>query len=154
MVQGRPPGYKHSQETRDKIRDSLLGKKRNLITKEKISKSMTGKTKSKAHRDAISDSLKDVNKKCLLRFLELKSEYPECASFFEENERELILAMQTIKSEQELLHIRKFVETTSLDDISQFNSRYQYDSSSMYAQEQVMISLIDSASFVRKALKK
>lgn len=152
MSRGRKPGYKHSQETRDKIRQSRLGKSQDESTKNKIRQSMSGRSKSKEHREAISSSLYDLERKCVLRFLELRSEYPEHQEFFDNNREELLFAMRSIKSEKELRDIRKYIETTPLEDAPQVSTSYQYSSSSCYAQEDAMIALLDAASFLRKIL--
>jgi hypothetical protein len=64
MVKGRKPGYKHSEET-----------------KSKISQSMQGRSKSKEHRERIALSMYDLDGKCLKRLEELRSDYPEQQEF-------------------------------------------------------------------------
>ena len=150
MSRGRKPGYKHSEITREKIRKSHLGKTQKNSTKEKISNSMQGLPKSPKHRDAIADSLYDVEHKCMLRFLELRSEYPDHQDFFDKNQSELLFAMRSVKSEKELRDIKRYIETTRLDEALQQYTSYQYESSSFYAQEDAMISLLDAISFLRK----
>lgn len=152
MPSGRRPGYKHSAETREKIRKARLGKTQEKQTRDKISESMTGRPKSTAHREAISDSLHDLDRKCMQRYLALRAEYPGHEDFFDEHQAELLFAMRSIKSEKELRDIRKYIETTPLEDAPQVSTSYQYSSSSCYAQEDAMIALLDAASFLRKIL--
>lgn len=152
MPSGRRPGYKHSEETREKIRKSRLGQIQEKQTREKISESLIGRPKSTAHRDAISDSLSDLDRKCMRRYLELRAEYPDHQDFFDERRSELLLAMRSIKSEKELRDIRKYIETTPLEDAPQVSTCYQYASNSCYAQEDAVIALLDAASFLRKIL--
>lgn len=133
MQRGRKPGYKHSEET-----------------KAKISKSLSGRPKSVEHRDALSDSKHNLERKCMLRFLELRSQYPEHKEFFDANKSRLLFAMRTIKSEKELRDIRKHIESISLEDVPPVSTSYQYESSSCYAQEDAMIALIDAMSFLEK----
>jgi len=146
MAQGRKPGYKHSAETIEKIRQSRLGNKQSAGTRSKISESMVGRTKTIQHKDNISESLFDLESKCLKRFIALKEEYPGQEAFFENNKEDLLFAMQDIKSEKELRDIRQYIEVGSL-----YNSvPYQYSSSSCFAAEDAMIALVDTASFIRK----
>lgn len=146
MVSGRKPGYKHSAETIEKIRQSRLGNKQSAAARTKISNSMSGKTKSAAHKKGISDSLHDLEGKCAKRLNALKEEYPGQEPFFERNKEDLLFAMQDVKSEQELRDIMRYIEVGPLYS----SIPYQYSSSSYFAAEDVMIALIDTAAFIRK----
>jgi hypothetical protein len=130
-TRGRKPGYKHSESTKQKIRDSLLGRPH-----------------SKEHKDnlAVSRASYDLDGKCERRFEELRSEYPEEPLFFEDNRQELIFAMQTIRSESELDYIRKYVETGNLN----LNQSYLYETSSFHAAEDAMIALLDFKRYLQK----
>jgi len=157
MVQGRKtgrkPGYKHDKETKCKISQTKSGQTFTADHKEKIRQALKGSSKSEATRDAMADSHYDIDLKCMRRFLEMRSEYPGCEDFFDSNKAKLLWAMRDIKSEKELRDIRKYIETTSLEDVPQFYLQYQYDSSSIYAQEEAMVLLVDAASFLRKTLR-
>ena len=146
MKRGRKPGYKHSAETIEKIRQSRLGTKQKPDTRTKISKSMAGRNKTTVHRDHISESMFDLDGKCIQRYTELKSEYPDQEEFFERNKGDLLFAMRDIKSEKELDDIRRYIESATLHD----STPYQYSSSSYFAAEDAMIALLDAASFVRR----
>ena len=135
---GREPGYKHSDETKAKMRAAKLGKKRSAADCDSMSL-------ARAH--------KDLETRCLERFVAMRAEYPGCEEFFDTNKPRLLIAMRDIKSEKELRDIRKYIETTHLEDVPQVYLQYQYDSSSIYAQEEAMVSLVDAASFLRKALR-
>ncbi|MBD3260353.1 MAG: hypothetical protein GF334_01525 [Candidatus Altiarchaeales archaeon] len=150
MQRGRKPGYKHSDETKDKIRQGRQGKGQDEETRSKISKSMRGRSKNPEHREALSDSLRDLERKCMRRFLELKAEYPGHEDFFEAHKSEILFAMRSIKSEKELRDIRKYFETVPIEYAPENVTSYQYASSSCYAQEDAMIALLDAASFLRK----
>jgi len=78
--------------------------------------------------------------------LELKAEYPGHEPFFEENKEELLYALEDIKSEKELIAIRKYVECHSLHN----SLTYEYSSSSCYAAEDAVIALIDAVAYLRK----
>ncbi len=146
MVQGRKAGFKHSTETIEKIRKAHLGTKQGLGTKNKISETMSGRTKTIAHRNRISESMLDVEGKHLKRYIALKEEYPDQEEFFEENKKALLVAMQDIKSERELADIRRYIETGPLYS----SIPYSYSSSSCFAAEDVMIALVDAASFLQR----
>jgi hypothetical protein len=135
------------------MRKSHTGIMQDPDTKNKISESMVGRTKSKKHRDAIAASRCDLDRKCMQRFLELRSEYPGHEEFFDLNQNKLLVAMRDIKSERELFAIRKYIETVRLEEAPAISLSYQYDSSSIYAQEDLMIALIDVRSFIRKSLE-
>lgn len=145
MKQGRKPGFKHSAETIEKIRQSRLGTKQELGTRSKISLSLSGKNKSPEHKDHISESLFNLDAKCLQRYKELKAEYPDQKEFFDQNQDDLIFAMQDIKSEKELTDIRRYIESAPLHN----TLTYEYSSSSCFAAEDAMIALVDAASFIR-----
>lgn len=152
MPRGRKPGYKHSPETKEKIRQARQGKSQASDTREKISRSLEGKSKSTEHRNAIADSMQDLEGKCMRRFLSLRAEYPGHEDFFDAHQRTLLLAMREVKTEKELRDIRKYFETATLDNVPAEFNRYQYSSSSHYAQEDAMIELLDAATFLRKIL--
>ena len=124
MSRGRKPGYKHSQETKDKIRQSLKGTPHPTERRENIAK---GK------------ALYELDEKCIARFEELKANYPEQEDFFLDNEDELLFAMRDVRTEKELTDIRRYVEVAALRP----NEPYQYSSSSCYAAEDAMIELLD-----------
>lgn len=134
---GRRPGYKHSEETKAKMRDAKLGKPRSAEDREAI---------AQARRYS------DLEVRCMQRFLEMRAEYPGCEDFFDSNKAKLLFAMRDIKSEKELRDIRKYIETTHLEDVPQICLQYQYDSTSIYEQERAMVDLIDAANFLRKAI--
>ena len=144
MKQGRPLGYQTSQDTRDKIRQARLGTSRCPETKQKIGKSvresLTNTKKSPQHRDNIANSLFDLEKKCARRFEEMKADYPGQEEFFDANRHELLPAMEDCKSEKELTDLRRYVEISQIE--STFG--YEYSSSSIYAAEEVIITLLDA----------
>ena len=148
MKKGRPLGYQPSQDTRDKIRQARLGTLRRSETKEKIGKgvreSLTGTTKSPQHRDNIANSLFDLEKKCTRRFEEMKADYPGQEEFFDTHKHELLSAMEDCKSEKELTDLRRYVEVSQIE--STFG--YEYSSSSIYAAEEVIITLLDAKRFL------
>jgi hypothetical protein len=121
---GRRPGYKHSEQTKEKIRQSLLGKIHSEERRSNIS---------------AARSFYELDEKCLARFEELKSDYPDQESFFLDNRDELLFAMRDVRTEKELSDFRKYIETTVL----RADEPYQYSSSSFYAAEDNMIALLD-----------
>ena len=145
---GPKPGYRHLDETKEKIRQSLLGKQRTEETKQKIRESLLGRPHSEKHKNNISEAklLYDLEGKCAERLQELKDDYPEQGIFFEENEPELLFAMQTIRSEKELNYIRRYIETVRILS----DEPYQYSSSSCHAAEDVLIELLDFKRFLQK----
>jgi len=145
MKQGRKPGFKHSAETIEKIRQSRLGTKQESGTRSKISHSMAGKNKTTDHKAHISESLFNLDAKCLQRYNELKAEYPDQQEFFEKNQDDLLFAMQDIKSEKELNDIRRYIESAPLHN----SLTYEYSSSSYFATEDAMIALVDASRFIR-----
>ena len=80
------------------------------------------------------------------RLQELKDEYPEQETFFNDNNSELLLAMRNIRSETELNHISRYVENGFLKD----SEPYQYQSSSCYAAEDALIALLDFKRFLQR----
>ena len=152
MARGRQSGYKHSEETKEKIRLARLGKEHAPITREKISNTLKGKCKTASHRDSLSSSLLNTEKKCLLRFMELRAEYPEHEKFFDQNQKKFLLAMRTVKSESELQFIRKYIESERLEDAWFSNLSYNYESSSYHAQEDATIALLDALFLLEKSL--
>jgi len=150
MQRGRKPGYKHPEKVKDKIRRGCQGGSQSEETRSKISRSMRGRSKTPEHRESLSSSLLNIEHKCNLRFLELKSEYPEYEDFFDTHKSEILFAMRSIKSEKELRDIRRYFESVSIEYAPESVTSYQYDSSSYYAQEDAMIALLDAASFLRK----
>lgn len=154
MVSGRRPGYKHDKETKEKISQTLTGVTRDRSTKERMRLAKLGSICSEEERRAqvIARAHKDLEKKCMHRFLAMRSEYPGHEEFFDSNQKELLIAMRDIKSEKELRDIRRYFETTQLDEAPQAFLQYQYESSSVYAHEEVMVDLIDAAAYLRAEL--
>ena len=154
MTSGRRPGYKHSQETKEKMRQSHIELRPGDNTKDKMRQSKLGVTRSEAERKAIAvgRAFSDLETKCMHRFLEMRSEYPGYEEFFDTNQQKLLLAMRDVKSETELRDIRRYIETTHLEDAPQACLRYQYDSSSIFAHEEAMVDLCDASAELRKEL--
>ncbi len=150
---GPKPGYKHSKAAREKMSQSKVGIARPDSTKEKISYTMSGGFKSEADRKAIATgrAYSDLEYKCAMRFLEMRAEYPGHEEFFDSNRTKLLYAMRDIRSESELRDIRRYIETTHIDEVPQACLQYQYDSSSIYAHEKTMVELMDAAAFLRKS---
>lgn len=146
---GRAPGFKHSEETRQKITDAAKKRKQSPETRRKISESMKGRTKSEDHRDNISYGMLDIDNRCIARFAELKANYPDHAEFFEENEIPLLIALRDVKSDKEIEDIKKYVESEDIDRYAGTLS-YQYSSRSFHAQEDAVITLLDTISYLRK----
>jgi len=121
---GRKPGFKHSEETRQKMRAAHKGSSQTEETREKISR---------------AKAMYDLDGKCAKRYDALCAQYPEEQEFFEENVAELIFAMQDVLTDKELSDIRRFHETVTLHA----DTPYQYTSTSCFAAEDVMIELID-----------
>jgi len=149
-AKGRKPGYKHSKETKNKISVSHTGQVQDPSTKKKISESMSGKSKSVAHRAALSESLLGLEQKCLDRFISIRSEYPGFEEFFDKNKVKLLQAMRDVRSEKELRDIRKYIETTPIEAVPEECIKYQYSSSSIFAQEDLVIELLDSVHLLKK----
>lgn len=128
---GRRPGFKHSEET-----------------KRKMSVAHRGKALSESHREKIAQAKAryDLDERCVRRFEDLKSNYPEQEDFFVENQDELLFAMRDVRTEQELLDIRLYVETAQLRP----SEPYQYSSSSCYAAEDAAIALLDFKRLLQK----
>lgn len=142
MKRGRKPGYSHSDSTKEKIRNSRLGTKHNPKTRDKIGGSLKGRTKTLEHRSNLSMALSPSEEEvCVFRLAELMETYSEHIEFFTENTPELLLALRDIKAESELRDIARFIESENLEKFS--NLGYQYSSSSFYAQEDLMIELLD-----------
>ena len=150
MKRGRKLGYKHSPETIEKIRQSRLGLKQPEDTRQKISESLRDVPKTEEHRDSMSEGHIDLERKCLNRFFDLRDDYPGFEEFFDNNFADLVYAMQDIKSEKELEDICRYIESVSLQDAHPEDLVYHYSSSSCYAHEDIMISLIDAKSFLAK----
>lgn len=154
MKPGPKPGtYSPSPETRDKMRRAKLGAVHSQETRALISESVSlrvsGVPKSTEHREAISQALTDYEGRCLRRFEELKSEYPEQEAFFEENKSDLLFALQDVRSEAELRDLRNYIEVSSIEA----SLPYQYSSSSIHAAEDAMIALIDASRTLQTFLK-
>ena len=145
---GPKPGFRLTKEVKDKMSLAKLGRTQDAQTRKKISESLLGVSKTPLHRDNISQSRLDLDSKCLLRYQELVETYPEQIKFFEENKEEVLEALQDIKTEQELDDVLKKYET--VDYAYCCKLPYQYDSSSVYAQEDVMIKLLDTINYLRK----
>jgi hypothetical protein len=151
MSRGRKPGYKHSEDTKDKIRKSLEGVPRGprpQETKDKIRRSLSGTSHPEERRENIAKgkSLYELDEKCLNRFEEMKANYPEQEEFFVENRDELLFAMRDVRTENELSDIRRYVETAALRP----DEPYQYSSTSCYAAEDAMIALLDFKRLLQK----
>jgi len=151
-TRGRKLGYKHSQETKDKIGKSAMEAPRPphpQETKDKIRKALTGTPHPEKRKESIAKgkALYELDEKCITRFEELKSGYPEQEDFFLDHQDELLFAMRDVRTEKELRDIRRYVETLTLRP----DEPYQYSSSSCYAAEDVMIALID---FKRSIIQK
>jgi len=129
MVSGRKPGFEHSDETIEKIRQSRLGRKHSLETKAKISASTSASQST------------PIERLCKFRLQELMDTYPQHKQFFKDHRKELLVALQDVKSEQELDFISKYRES---EDIGRYiNNQWPYSSSSFRAHEDVLIELID-----------
>jgi hypothetical protein len=131
MPRGRKPGYRHTEETKEKIRQSLLGVPHPEERKDNISR---GK------------SLYEQDEKCVARLEELRDNYPEQEGFFLDNREELLFAMRDVRTEKELSDIRKYVEIAAL----RTDEPYQYSSSSCYASEDATIALLDFKRLLQK----
>jgi len=130
---GRKPGYKHSE-----------------ATKRKISEAMSGRAKTDEHRNHIAAAMFDLDGKCAARLRSLRKEYPGQENFFDDNEEELLFAMQDIRTEKELDDIMRYMETKDLSQIRESERGYQYSSSSYYAAEDAMIALLDFKRLLQK----
>lgn len=128
MPSGRKPGYKHSDET-----------------KQKISESLTGRTISAEHRSSIASARSElgIDAKCAIRLKELRSDYPDQGEFFDQNESDLLFAMRDVRTEKELSDITRKHEVASLASLRESQRAYQYASSSYFATEDAMIELLD-----------
>ena len=155
---GRPPGYKHSEETRQKIKEAHQGLQQSTQTRRKISESMKGREKSATHRSKLSELSFDreavsgalyLDNRCLDRLAELKANYPDHEEFFEENETALLIALRDVKSDKEIEDITRYIESEDIDRYAGSLS-YQYASSSFYAQEDAVIAVIDTLRYLRK----
>jgi len=148
MPSGRKPGYKHSQETKERMRAAKRGTVRPQEIKNKISATKKGQPFTEEHCDNLSTTkaMYYLDEKCVARFEELKSTYPELEDFFLDHQDELIFAMRDVRTEKELSDIRRYVETAAL----RANDGYQYLSSSCYAAEDAMIELIDFKRHLQK----
>ena len=156
---GRPPGYTHSEETKQKIVEAAARRKHTAPTRQKIaeaaqrrshapetrrkiSETMRGQEKSESHREKISFGKLDIDGRCMARLAELKANYPDHAEFFEENEIPLLIALREVKSDKEIDDIKKYIETGDIDRYSKSLS-YQSSSSSFQAHEDTVIDLLD-----------
>jgi hypothetical protein len=148
-VRGRKPGFKHSEETKRRIGESRLGHSPSPETRVRISTSLKNHIRTEEHNENISQGKLDTDRLCLSRFLELKGMYPEHEDFFEENKAPLLIALRDIKSDKEMDDIQRYVEVESLDRYTGTLS-YQNASSSVYAQEDAVILLIDVVAYLRK----
>jgi len=131
MPNGRKPGYQHSEQTKEKIRQTLLGKSHPKERKDSIS---------------IGRLRYGLDEKYVARFEELKSNYPEQEDFFLDNQDDLLFAMRDVRTERELRDIRRYIETSVLRQ----DEPYQYSSSSCYAAEDAMIELLDFKRLLQK----
>lgn len=146
---GRTPGYKHSEETRQKITEAASRRRQKPETRQKISESLKGRVKSEDHRENISYGMLDIDSRCVARYVELKDNYPDQAEFFEENEIPLLIALRDVKSDKEIDDIKRYIETEDIDRYAGSLS-YQYSTSSFHAQEDAVIKLLDTAAYLRK----
>jgi len=148
MPSGRKPGYKHSQETKDKIRTSLQGRPPTEEHKNRISRALKGTPHPEERRENIArgKALYELDEKCLNRFEDLKANYPDQEEFFVDNRDELLFAMRDVRTEKELTDIRRYVETAALRP----DEPYQYESTSCYAAEDAMIALLDFKRLLQK----
>lgn len=146
---GREPGYNHSEETRQKIIEAAKRRRHNSKTRQKISKTMQGRGKSEEHRENISYGMLDIDSLCVARLAELKANYPDQVEFFDENEIPLLIALRDVKSDKEIDDIKKYIETENIERYAGSLS-YQYRSSSVYAQEDLIIELLDKMAYLRK----
>ena len=130
---GRPSGFTHSSETRNKI-----------------SVTMTGVPKPSEHHAKItrSNRERDLAIRCMERLEDLRNSYPTEALFFDEYEPELLLAMQDVRTEKELMDIRLYVEVAPLRP----GLPYSQASSSYFAAEDVMIALLDFKIHIERTL--
>jgi len=140
-TRGRKPGYKHSEETKKRISDTLRGHPPTEETKRKMSDAKKGRRYSPEHRENMSRArvAYELDEKCIARFEDLKANYPEQEDFFLDHEDELLFAMRDVRTEKELTDIRRYVETAALRP----DEPYIYSSSSCYAAEDAMIALLD-----------
>jgi len=140
-TRGRKPGYKHSEETKKRISDTLRGQPPTEETKRKMSDAKKGRRYSPEHRENMSRAhlAYELDEKCIARFEDLKASYPEQEEFFVDNRDELLFAMRDVRTEKELTDIRRYVETAAL----RADEPYQYESTSCYAAEDAMIALLD-----------
>jgi len=100
-----------------------------------------GKSRSPETRQKISDGKKRAASfdKRVRRFEELRCEYPDQEDFFDKNEEDLLEMMEEVLSENELVQLRKHVETYRVDP----NTPFEYPSTSIFAMEDLMIDLLD-----------
>jgi hypothetical protein len=129
---GRRPGFKHSEETKQKISDAHKGI-----------------PLAPPHRDsiALAKARYNLDEQCVRRFEDLRDDYPGQEDFFLENRAELLFAMRDVRTEQELRDIRLYIETNPLRP----DEPYQYSSSSCYAAEDAMIALLDFKRLLQKS---
>ncbi len=137
---GRSPGYKHSEETRQKIKETLTGRPKSEEHKQKIRKSLQGRPHTDHRRENISYGMLDIDSRCVARFVELKANYPDQAEFFEENETALLIALRDAKSDKEIDDIKRYIET---EDIDRYAASLSYQYSSFPSHEDVLIDLLD-----------
>ena len=137
---GRSPGYKHSEETRQKIKETLAGRPKSEEHKQKIRKSLQGRPHPLHRRENISYGMLDIDSRCVARFVELKANYPDQAEFFEENETALLIALRDVKSDKEIDDIKRYIET---EDIDRYAASLSYQYSSFPSHEDVLIDLLD-----------
>ena len=147
---GRPAGFKHSDEVKQRMADAKRGKTHTNETKQKMSESKQGRRYGPLHRDNISQAKLrfGMEEKCIRRLEDLKANYPEQEDFFLDNEEELLIAMCDVRTEKELTDIRRYVETAALRP----DEPYQYESSSCYAAEDAMLDLLDGKRRLQKIL--
>jgi len=132
---GRRPGFKHSEDAKQKISEGMRAKKYEPTSE---------------HRENISKTklMYGLDEKCVQRFEDLKANYPEQEDFFLDNEDALLIAMRDVRTEKELTDIRRYIETAALRP----DEPYLYKSTSCYAAEDAMIDLLDFKRLLQKRL--
>jgi len=139
---GRPLGYTHSEETKQKITEAAHRRSQAPETRRKISESLSGQNKSEAHREKISLGRLDIDGRCMARLAELKANYPDHAEFFEENEIPLLIALRDVRSDKEMDDIKRYVESEDIDRYAK-SLLYRSMSSSFQIHEDTVIDLLD-----------
>ena len=107
-----------------------------------VGKTGSGRRPGFKHSEETKAKISDARKRRSLgayRLADLRANYPDKQEFFDDNEAELLIAMQDVRTEGELRALRKYIESEPLyREVS-----YHYSSSSCYAAEDVVIALLD-----------